>query len=179
LNWTENTRVLIQVQPELIAARLLSGSHDIDLQTPQNKDGMASDPLNDLKSSNGNTYLMVVEDSDTCTFSQSSSSRNITRRSYKNDYLWRLALPSWLTSRFWEVAGARSRTGWQGNIRSYRILSFDSEIVLCAGDNDVKGLQRFISSGQLSPLDRVTQDIKLLEVSEAPEYPFKKAFSSN
>jgi hypothetical protein len=60
LNWAEISRALIQVQPEMFAEKLLNERHDIDLQTPQNKDGVASDPLNDFKVSNGNTDSMII-----------------------------------------------------------------------------------------------------------------------
>jgi hypothetical protein len=43
----------------LIAEKLLNGRHDIDLQTPQNKDSMVSDPSNDFEVLNGNTDLMI------------------------------------------------------------------------------------------------------------------------
>lgn len=36
-------RALIQVQPELIAARILGGKHGTDLRAFQNEDGMDSD----------------------------------------------------------------------------------------------------------------------------------------
>jgi hypothetical protein len=77
------------------------------------------------------------------------------RTGSQEEFRWRLRMPFWVTAKALEFACLKAPDGWQINLRSYRRVSLDDEIVQFAGSGNIEGLQKLFTSGKASPFDRV------------------------
>lgn len=73
----------------------------------------------------------------------------------KWSYLWRLNMPVWVTSKALEITARRFPGGWDWQLRTYRIVSRDSDVVRYTESGNIAGLQRLFASGQATPFDQV------------------------
>ncbi|KAJ5885423.1 hypothetical protein N7495_009933 [Penicillium taxi] len=91
----------------------------------------------------------------------------------KSRYLWRLSLPSWISSQIFELAGTQTGDGWKWQFRSYNEIQEDSKVVQYAETGDLKGLQELFASRQASPFDRVSTTGYSLLFSKGQTRAFK------
>lgn len=64
-------------------------------------------------------------------------------------------MPAWLTSKALEVTARRFPGGWDWQLRAYREVPWDSEVIQCTIHGDIAGLQRLFASGQATPFDQL------------------------
>lgn len=84
------------------------------------------------------------------------SSKNTTQpQRRQKGYLWRLTLPSWMSSKALELAGIRVPAGWNWYFRVYNLIPRQSKVVDLVIKNDIVGLREIFASKQASPLDLV------------------------
>ncbi|CAI7632127.1 unnamed protein product [Penicillium discolor] len=123
------TRALLQLQPLLIAERIVQGSK---------------------RSSDSVTYGSTI-------VAQDNKARILKgNRGYTNH--WRLGLPSWMTSKILEISGMKVPCGWNWMLRTYNLVPSSSKVVQLVKKCDVKGVQDLFTSGQASPFDRVIDE---------------------
>ncbi|KAJ5955478.1 hypothetical protein N7501_009757 [Penicillium viridicatum] len=123
------TRALLQLQPLLIAERIVQGSK---------------------RSSDSVADGMTVA-------TQADNARMLKgNRGYTNT--WRLGLPSWMTSKILEISGMKAPGGWNWMLRTYNLVPSSSNVVQLVKEGDVKGVQDLFTSGQASPFDLVVDD---------------------
>ncbi|OQD98846.1 hypothetical protein PENSOL_c008G11130 [Penicillium solitum] len=123
------TRALLQLQPVLIAERIVQGPK---------------------RSSDSVAYGSTV-------VAQANKSSILKgNRGYTN--CWRLSLPSWMTSKILEIYGMKAPGGWNWMLRMYNLVPSSSKVVQLVRKGDVKGVQDLFTSGQASPFDLVVDD---------------------
>ncbi|KAF4764216.1 hypothetical protein HAV15_001416 [Penicillium sp. str.  len=123
------TRALLQLQPVLIAERIVQGPK---------------------RSSDSVAYGSTV-------VTQANKSSILKgNRGYTN--CWRLGLPSWMTSKILEIYGMKAPGGWNWMLRMYNLVPSSSKVVQLVRKGDVKGVQDLFTSGQASPFDLVVDD---------------------
>ena len=79
---------------------------------------------------------------------------NFTRDKYKEKVFGLRTLP-WLLNRGWELRVARSISGWNIRINTYRTIPHYSPATYCIRKGDIKGLQALFSQGKALPNDRI------------------------
>ncbi|KAI1180972.1 hypothetical protein F4777DRAFT_181053 [Nemania sp. FL0916] len=67
---------------------------------------------------------------------------------------YRLRLPTWLYRTTWELQSCRSLGNWKLNLRCYRIVSLNSEVMILTRRGKMRELQALFESGLASPWDR-------------------------
>lgn len=153
-SWPNEHRALMQIQPELIARRIaLPNAHfdrselDVDTYSMEFWCLVASDIR----------WLLTYSEKDPCrdqTKAIATKAKGLVFVSNSN-YIWRLGLPSWITSKVLEVAGMRAPGGWDWTVRTYNVIPYTAKAVHFARCGDIKGLQHLFTSRQASPFDRV------------------------
>ncbi|CAI7653058.1 unnamed protein product [Penicillium viridicatum] len=123
------TRALLQLQPLLIAERIVQGSK---------------------RSSDSVAYGSTV-------VAQANNARILKgNRGYTNT--WRFGLPSWMTSKILEISGMKAPGGWNWMLRTYNLVPSSSKVVHLVKKGDVKGVRDLFTSGQASPFDLVVDN---------------------
>lgn len=149
-------RALLQAQPEIIAMKIALGSargSDSDLcttrqsQIPMDKTGgyksKSLSPQKGTLYSENEKNIEVIK------------RRNLVEKARMDSYTYRVSLPSWMAVKTLEIAGLKAPDGWKFALRTYNIVSLDSEVVRCAMDGNIRGLQELFSSKKASPFDRI------------------------
>ncbi|KAJ5710542.1 hypothetical protein N7488_004698 [Penicillium malachiteum] len=93
-----------------------------------------------------------------------SPQRRILKRPSNYDYVWRLALPSWMSSKCFELAGARVLNSWTWKFKIFNIVERPIGMSY-AFFGDVEGLQRLFSSRKASPFDRTADGRTLMTMA--------------
>ncbi|CEO59715.1 hypothetical protein PMG11_04380 [Penicillium brasilianum] len=91
-----------------------------------------------------------------------SPSSVVHMSSQKGIYSWRLGLPTWVTSKAFEIQGKRAYGGWQWVFRTYDIRPCGDPVFKLAKDGDLDGLRQVFSSGNVSPFVRDELGMTLL-----------------
>ncbi|KAJ5459911.1 uncharacterized protein N7458_001463, partial [Penicillium daleae] len=132
---------LLQIQPDLIAARL-TPTHPVKPAC-----GTHTNLLN---------TLTINRNSPKCQYDDTPVSKNTTQpQRRQKGYLWRLTLPSWMSSKALDLAGIRVPAGWNWYIRVYNLIPRQSKVVDIVIKNEIVGLREIFASKQASPLDRI------------------------
>lgn len=61
--------------------------------------------------------------------------------------------PSWLVNRVWRIRAVRASFGWFLCPNTYNLIPWDSLVFVFAGENNVKGLQELFCKSEASPFD--------------------------
>lgn len=76
----------------------------------------------------------------------------------------RLELAKWLSGKSWEVQIARSISGWHHYLRTYNIVTGNSEAIQCVERGDLPHLKYLLSNKLASIYDRTENGHTLLWV---------------
>jgi len=77
------------------------------------------------------------------------------------------ALPTWLSTRIWDLAATQIGRTRSWNLQTYNVVPMSAEIISRCEVGDVRGVQKLIANGQASPLDVDIWGRTLLDVSSA------------
>ncbi|PLB41296.1 uncharacterized protein BDW47DRAFT_133687 [Aspergillus candidus] len=127
-------RAMMRVQPELIVQKMAQSAKSITDEEPP---PYTKESSQITKRTTGEMQQRRVEPTS------------------KWSYLWNLSMPVWMTSKALEITARRFPGGWNWQLRAYRTISHDSEVVDCITDGDIAGLQRLFASGQATPFDQI------------------------
>ncbi|KAJ5808609.1 hypothetical protein N7474_009878 [Penicillium riverlandense] len=78
----------------------------------------------------------------------------MSHHAHASKYLWRLSLPSWLSSKALEVYSERVQQGWQWVFRTYNVIPSTSKVVSSTVAGNIEDLQNLFATKQASPFDR-------------------------
>ncbi|KAJ6189715.1 hypothetical protein N7519_004623 [Penicillium mononematosum] len=135
------TRALLRVQPDLIAEKILvQGKKNTAKFKPNAHQHESNIKSEATKLSNGTT--------------EGSSQGEISRHAHISKTLWRLSLPSWLSSRALEIYSQKLHHGWQWVFRTYNVIPSTSKVVSLTVAGKIDDLQDLFSMKQASPFDR-------------------------
>lgn len=157
-------RALLQLQPLLIAERIVQGSK-------RSSDSVA---YGSTVVAQGIFHFELYYKHGTKHNTTANKARMLTgNRGYTNT--WRLGLPSWMTSKLLEISGMKAPGGWNWMLRTYNLVPSSSKVVQLVEEGDVKGVQDLFTSGQASPFDLVVDHedpwgVSLFYVSIACNY---------
>lgn len=99
-----------------------------------------------------------------------ASQGEISRHAHASKYLWRLSLPSWLSSKALEVYSERLQHGWQWIFRTYNVIPSTSKVVSLTVAGKIEDLQNLFAMKQASPFDRTDRfGYTLLHVCRSPQ----------
>lgn len=82
------------------------------------------------------------------------SQGGMSHYTHTSKYLWRLSLPSWLSSKALEVYSERLHHGWQWVFRTYNVIPSTSKVVSLTIAGKIEDLQNLFAMKQASPFDR-------------------------
>lgn len=140
-------RALLQLQPVLIAERIVQGSK-------RSSDSVA---YGSTVVAQGIFHFKLYYKHGTNHNTTDNKARILKgNRGYTNR--WRLGLPSWMTSKILEISGIKAPCGWNWMLRTYNLVPSSSKVVQLVQKGDVKGVQDLFTSGQASPFDLVVDD---------------------
>jgi hypothetical protein len=147
-------RALMYRQPELIAARLMQASTVPPLITRQEHQVTIVPPSpnfeceDDAPSQNSQEPLCM------------SQGELRTTVNWKT----RIWFPTWFSNRVWEIQSQKAYSGWDFKLRTYNIVSRNSEIVDAIRHDNIEHMRRLFIEKQASPFDRASR-YDLFEVS--------------
>jgi hypothetical protein len=82
------------------------------------------------------------------------SQGGMSHHTHTSKYLWRLGLPSWLSSKALEIYSERLHHGWQWVFRTYNVIPSTSKVVSLTIAGKIEDLQNLFAMKQASPFDR-------------------------
>lgn len=171
---------MIQLQPEIIVARVSSHVNSLIIDNRRSEDlALACRPESLTTSSTS----VVVEQYNNWTTSSSWIRYLLGSYEYwkrKGRYKGRerkelgakLTIPFW-PERMWDCRGYETLSGWRFNLQTYRILSWSSPFLKAVESGDINLVRTMLANRQASVTDRFTSiedtalhvsDIKLLRL---------------
>ncbi|PKY03247.1 hypothetical protein P168DRAFT_305556 [Aspergillus campestris IBT 28561] len=127
-------RAMMRVQPELIVQKMAQTAKSI---TDEDPPPYAEASSQITKRTTGEMQQRRVEPTS------------------KWSYLWRLNMPTWVTSKALEITARRFPGGWDWQLRAYRAVPWESEVIQSTAHGDIANLQRLFASGQATPFDQL------------------------
>ncbi|KAH8820779.1 hypothetical protein F5884DRAFT_827109 [Xylogone sp. PMI_703] len=79
-------------------------------------------------------------------------SRLNKRREQKFFRIW-AQLPSWITTKAWEIQASQAYSGWMLNFRVYNVIADDSLLFQYVWCGDIQGIQELLSTQSATPFD--------------------------
>lgn len=67
--------------------------------------------------------------------------------------IFEVKTPSWMSKQIWQLALERSTSGWQFALRTYGIVSSDSQVFKACEAGDLIGMRKLFDAGLASPFD--------------------------
>lgn len=118
--------------------------------------------------SSGQTVILKAVQADASEVVEAKAISN--RRFYRQDYVhskqvFEAKTPAWMSHRIWQLAMHKSISGWQFTLRTYGIVSSDSEVFKACDDGDLVGMRKLFDAGLASPFDHDGQGLSLFFVS--------------
>jgi CTP:molybdopterin cytidylyltransferase MocA len=80
-------------------------------------------------------------------------------------FRFRMKLPTFFSSRVWEIARIDAEQGWDLSFRAYNVRPWNSPIFQCCLNGDLEGVRKLIRNGEASLLDVTPTGDGLITVS--------------
>jgi hypothetical protein len=166
---------MIQAQPDIVVARLLSTlattqemtAENSNETTPHLQKGRLPD-TKDFTSDNIVTkHYRYWSSSPSWLIFLLGAFEYRSRRSTRRQIIEaKFQVPAWISNRVWDCRARGTLSGWRLNLQAYRVLAFEHPLFRCARSGDVTGLQDLLSRREISVTDRQIDAARRLDPND-------------